>query len=198
MDFEKIKAAWLAQDFEGYLFDTPLSEIAADIERKAERMDGMNKREDRKRITGCIAIYIAAGLLYSASLGLIGNIGVTLFLIGTTLELISYLKFHFKFRDVRYELPMRDFLVEERKRVLARINVLKLNTSWNLIPIVLGLLLYGYPKMYHGYGLIILVLVLFFAIGVTIWQGRRRIRKYLTPYLAEVDEEIAEIDALPT
>jgi hypothetical protein len=197
MDFEKIKAAWLAQTFEGYLFDTPLDQIADDIERKAEHMAYINKREDMKRITGCITVYICAGLMISANLTLIGCIGVAVFLIGTTLELISYLTLHFKLRDVRYDLPYKDFLEEERKRTLARIDVVKRNAGWNLVPIAIGLVLYGYPKMYHGNSLLLLIGIVVFAVVATVLQGRRRIRKYLAPYLAEVDEEIAKIDALP-
>jgi hypothetical protein len=197
MDFEKIKAALLEQDFEGYLFDTPLDQIAADIERKAEEMDRRNKREDLKRILGCILVYVCAGILYSTNMTLIGGIGVALFVLGTTLQFISYLTLHFKFREVRYDLPYKQFLEEERKRILARISALKLITSLYLVPIALGIILYGYPKMFYGTGLIVLIAAVVIAVIGTVLQGRRRIHKYLMPYLVEVDGEIAKIDALP-
>ena len=141
MNFEDFEGYWQNRRSEGYLFDTPRSQIAADIRRSAQLRQQRYARKSYVEVTVLTIIILIALAAIALSNSLAARSGIALLAAGFVLQLAPSFRINSMERNKRYDLPQQESLIEERKRVAARIRHVKRQTTWYLLPIALGLTL---------------------------------------------------------
>ena len=190
MELEEPKTAWKNQKFEGYLFDKTAFEIAEDIGRKASAMRWKNIRRDAMEILVGIFCIAAFGLLLEGGQPPLARAGAILMMAGVTGNVIAFLTFRYRYRHKRFDLRWRKILEQERRKIIARIRLMRGYTTWHAVPLVAGFILYAvgyglnFPEWLIEIGAIALVGGYFHLLN------RRRIRRELLPLLAEIDREL--------
>jgi hypothetical protein len=141
MKFEDFEDYWQNRRFEGYLFDTPRSQIAADIRRAAQLRQQRYVRRSYAEITILTIIILTALAAIALSNSLAARSGIALLAAGLVLQLAPSFRINSMERNKRYDLPQQESLIEERKRVAARLRQGRSQTTWYMLPIALGLTL---------------------------------------------------------
>ncbi len=194
MDLEHIRAAWQREEFEGYLFETPPKRIAADLRRKAGAMDRQFARDQTQQILWGLLYFGLMALRYDSRLPIYANVGVTLILLAGAHYLISSFILRSRFRLNQSELPGKEYLAEQRKRIMARISALRRNMIWSLIPLTTGLGLWLAAILHSPYGVALVVTLMASTTIASAWFCNRRIRKEFLPSLEAIEREIAASD----
>jgi hypothetical protein len=190
MELEDLNTAWKNQKFEGYLFDKTASEIASDIRRKSRAMRWKNIRRDAMEILVGIFCIAAFGLLVESSQPPLARAGAILMTAGVTGNVIAFLAFRYRYRHRRYDLRWRKILERERRKIIARIRLMRGYTTWHAAPLVAGFILYtaSYGPSLSEWLMEIGVIAL--VGGYSHLSNRWRIRRQLLPLLAEIDREL--------
>jgi hypothetical protein len=141
MNFEDFEGYWQNRRSEGYLFDTPRSQIAADIRRSAQLCQQRYARRSYAEITILTIIILIALAAIALSNSLAARSGIALLAAGLVLQLAPSFRINSMERNKRYDLPQQESLIEERKRVASRLRQGRSQTTWYMLPIALGLTL---------------------------------------------------------
>jgi hypothetical protein len=195
MDFEKIKAAWQQQPFEGYLSETGPSRVAADVRRKALELNSRHAAEDALRVLGAIFMVGILVFLYDSRQPPLAQAGMILLMIGIVLEGLAHLWMHFRYRGPRYDLPRNDFLLRQRNKLQARIELSKASLTWLSVPMLTGCILYlaSVVRTLGQFSLIAAAIAIVWAILIR--TNSKRIRKRLIPLLDAINQKLAEIES---
>jgi hypothetical protein len=100
-------------------------------------------------------------------------------------------------RNKRYDLPQQQSLIEERKRVAARIRHVKRQTTWYMLPVALGSTLLCIAQ---GRAL---DTIAGFVTGIAVASAtihlyrRRQARKTLIPIMEDIDRELEALRSVP-
>jgi len=193
MNFEDLEDYWQKRRLEGYLFDTPRSQIAADVQRAAQMRQQKYVRKSYAEVTVLTVIIVVALVTIALSNSLAVRSGIALFAAGFVLQLAPSFRINWMERNKRYDLPQQQSLIEERKRVAARIRHVKRQTIWYLLPIALGLTLLCIARVREPDTIAGFITGLVTAsIAYCVYQ-RRQARKTLIPIMKDID---SELDAL--
>jgi hypothetical protein len=195
MDFEKIKAEWRDQKFEGYLFEKPPSRIVADVRRKAMDLRSRHAMEDVGQVLVSILVSAMWIFLYSSRQPMLARAGMILLAIGSALEGLTYLWMRFRYRGDRFDLPRNDLLRRERKRIEERIRLRKASFTWLSVPLMTGLILYMASMFTETGELFATMSGIAMPWAVLIWVNNRRIRKQMLPLLEEIKQKLAESES---
>jgi len=195
MELERLKAAWQEQKFEGYLFEKPPSRITADVRRKAMEMKSRNLAEDVSHVLGSMLIVGMWIFWYDSRQPLMTRAGIILLMAGIALEAIAYIAPRFRYRGERFDLPRNEFLLREKKRIEARIRLVKGSLTWLSVPMLAGCILYAASVVKNMGELLSCVALLAFMWGIAFWVNARRVRKHLAPLLVEINWMLSEADS---
>lgn len=194
MDLDRLKAMRQQERSGDYVFEKPPSRVAAEIRRKAEKME-------RKRICLAVALILfsiagiaAFSLLYRNEQTSLANIGIILIMIGAFLEATTCFALYFPLQAKRYELSRAGFLARERAMIMARIRAWKRNTGFNVLPMALGAFLWAVTRTGSMGQTVTVVAMIALTVLASAWMGRRRIDRDLRPALDEIDRELEELD----
>jgi hypothetical protein len=197
MNFEDFEGYWQNRRSEGYLFDTPRSQIAADIRRSAQLRQQRYARRSYAEITILTIVILIALVAIALSNSLAARSGIALFAAGLVLQLAPSFRINSMERNKRYDLPQQESLIEERKRVAARLRQGRSQTTWYMLPIALGLTLLCIAQgsaldTIAGFvtGLVTA------SIAYYVYQ-RRHARKTLLPTIDDIDRELEALRRVP-
>lgn len=197
MDLDRLKAVRRKERASEYLFEKPPNQVAADIRKKAEKMERKYFRQTIALILLSIIGIASFSLLCRNDQSILANIGAILICIGAFLEAMTCLTLYFPFQEKRYELCRREFLARERALILARIRVWRGNTGWYVLPMALGGLLWAVARAYSIGQSVAVISLLALTLMANTWIGRRRIDRDLRPVLDDIDRELEELDLTP-
>ena len=197
MNFEDLEDYWQKRRLEGYLFDTPRSQIAADVQRAAQMRQQKYVRKSYAEVTILTVIIVVALVAIALSHSLAARSGIALLAAGFVLQLAPSFRINSMERNKRYDLPQQQSLIEERKRVAARIRHMKRQTIWYLLPIALGSTLLCIaqgraPDTIAGF----ITGIVTVSIAYYVYQ-RRQARKTLLPIMEDIDRELDALRSIP-
>jgi hypothetical protein len=191
MELEQVKAAW-QREKAAYPYETDPAKILADTRQQAMKRDQEFARKQRTQI---ICSLICLGLMarcYSPHNPLLANVGLIVMLLGSALMLAGSIILKYRLRVSHPELPRKEFLAEQRRKISARIALLQNNMTWFLIPAMLGFLLWQVTLSHSIQMKIVLIILAALACVGAFWCGRWQIRRELRPMLEEIDRELDE------
>jgi hypothetical protein len=197
MKFEDLEDYWRKRRLEGYLFDTPRSQIIADVRRAAQLREQKYARRSFAEITILTIIILIAIAAIALSHSLAARSGIALLAAGLVLQLAPSFRINSMERNKRYDLPQQQSLIEERKRVAARLRFGRRQTTWYMLPVVLGPTLVCIAK---GCALDTIV---GFVTGIAVASvafhlyRRRQARKTLIPIMEDIDRELEALRRVP-
>lgn len=194
MDLDSVKAAWQKEKFDGYLFVTPLKQITSDIRRKAEQMDQKFIREQKRYITLASVGLLMLACLYDRQLPPLANIGLGIMVLCGAIALFSNYILKRRYRETRPELPRKEYLADQREKILARIRLVRRNMMWLLMPSFAGFLLWEIVQAHSKLEVLLLVNIAVIGCIAAIWLGWRHLTKELLPVLEEIDRELTAPD----
>lgn len=190
MNFEDLEDYWHKRRFEGYLFDTPRGQIVADVKRAAQLREQKYSRKSYAEVTILTVIILAALVVIALSNLLAARAGIALIAAGIVLLMLPAVRINRMERNKRYDLPQQQSLIEERKRVAARMRLVKWQTTWFLLLLDSGSTLLCIAQVREldtiaGFitGLILISVAFYF-------YRRRWLRKTLIPIVEDIDCEL--------
>jgi hypothetical protein len=190
MDLEQVKASWQREKLRYHSEMSP-RERAAGIRRKAEEMDREYRRELQKQLTlGLFCLALLAGQY--RHLSLVSSLGLGIMVVCGAIALRSHYVLKRRCRESHRELPRKEYLAEQRRKIMARIKMLRRNLSWILGPALAGFLIWQIPNAHSKFTVFLLINLAAIAGLVTVWCIRRILQKELLPILEEIDRELAE------
>jgi hypothetical protein len=142
-------------------------------------------------------VILIALVAIALSSSLAARSGIALLAAGLVLQLLPAFRINSMERNKRYDLPQQRSLIEERKRVAARIRHSRRQTTWYMLPIALGVTLLCIAKgceLDTIAGFITAIV----AAGATfhLYQ-RRQARKTLIPIKEDIDRELEALRRIP-
>jgi hypothetical protein len=190
MQLDHVKAAW-QREKDAYFHEIDAKAIMADTREKAMKMDQEFARQQKVQILcGLICLgLLAAG--YRREDPLLANAGLIVMLLGLALMLAGSVIMKFRLRQSHPELPHEEYLAEQRKKIEARIALLRRNARWCFIPSMAGFLMW---QMGLSHSLEIAVALAIFAALASagmFWSYRWKLRKDLLPIINEIDHELS-------
>jgi len=197
MNFEDFEDYLHNRRFEGYLFDTPRPQIAADIRRSAQMRQQKYVRSSYAEITALAIIILIALAAIALSHSLAARSGIALFAAGLVLQLLPVFRINSMDRNKRYDLPQQESLIEERKRVASRIRHGKRQTTWYQVPVASGLTLLCIAQGSALDTIAGFVTGIIVAGAAIHFHKRRQARKTLIPILEDIDRELEALRRVP-
>jgi hypothetical protein len=190
MELEDLKAAWLRE----IANDPDEEDLKAMMDKARERATKSERDFSRKQRSQILYGLVCLGIMatyYRREGPLLENAGLILMLLCMALMLAGSIILKYRLHESHPELPYRQFLAEERKKICARIALLQRNTRWFFIPCMLGLAAWRIAPA-HSLGMAITLAGVAVA-SVAAWGFYRwKMRKELTPMLEEIDRDIQE------
>jgi hypothetical protein len=189
MQLEHVKAAW-QREKAAYSCEMDPKAIMADTRQKAMKVDRDFTRQQRVQIV-CVLLCLgltAAG--YRREDPLLANAGLIVMLLCLALMLAGSVILRFRLKESHPELPREEYLAEQRKKIAARIALLRRNARWFLIPSLLGLLTWQTGLSHSVQMVVALVLIVTLASAGIFWFYRWKLGKELLPLLDDIDREL--------
>lgn len=187
MQFHLLNSLGQEQQFEGYLFPKPPSSSVLDIRRIIKAADELDHCRD---LTNAALIALFAILVFNRATP-------TMILIVTAalMDGIAYLVLYFRQRGKKYDLPVRDFLVEERTWIIMRIRILTRSKNWATAPVLAALALFILALRASFIGLFLSVIGMAALWALIQVMHHVNIRKPLLARLTGINRRLAEYDA---
>ena len=190
MNLEDFETYWQNRRFEGYLFDTPRSQIVADIRLSAQ----VRQQKYVRRSCLELGILVIVTLMALAAIALAtspaARSGIALVAAGLVLQLLPIFRLNSMERNKRYDLGQEASLLDERKRVVARIRHSMRQTTWHMLPIIFGAILICIAQGRALDTITGFVTGLVATSAVIHIYLRRKARKTLIPIIEEIDREL--------
>ncbi len=193
MELEKLKAALQERKFEGYLFERPAQQIVLDVQRRARNLEEKEKAHDIQAVIGGLALAALYFVWFDSRQPWWSNAGIALMVAGTVLVAACTLSLYLPGRRIRFDLPREEFLVQERKRLRARIRILHREGLWAWAPLIAGMLIYFASLIKSVVAFAVCVLILVIGCGAAWWFSTRRHGKALQSLLDEIELELAQL-----
>jgi hypothetical protein len=189
MEFEELKAAW-QREKAAYPCKQDFKAITAETKKKAEQRDRDFKRQQRTRVLcGLLCLGLMA-TFFRREGPLLANAGLIVMLLCLALMLAGSIILKYRLRESHPELPSEEYLAEERKKIEARIALLRRNATWLLIPCMSGFLTWQIA-LSHSAGMVVaLVAIAAIASSGMLCLYRWKLRKDLLPVLEDIDREL--------
>jgi len=189
MQLEHVKAAW-QREKAAYLHEMDPKAIMADTRQKAMKMD---RDFARQQMTQILCGLLCLGLMaagYRRENPLPANAGLIVMLLCLALMLAGSVILKFRLRESHPELPREEYLAEQRKKIAARIALLRRNVRWFFIPSILGLLTWQTGLSHSVQMAVALVVIVTLSSAGIFWFYRWKLRKDLLPILEDIDREL--------
>src|SRR5438093_357215 len=93
------------------------------------------------------------------------------------------------------ERPPGQIVADLRRRIEARIRVIRMSTTWYAVPMLVGAVLYSASGGAPPSQMAITTGAMLAVVSYIGWVNRRRIHTQLVPSRDEIDRELAELEA---
>jgi hypothetical protein len=190
MDLEQLKAAW-QREKAAHARSIDAEAIMAETREKAMKMDQEFVRQQRVQIICGLFCLVLLASGYRREGPLLVNAGLIVMLLGLALMLAGSIILKFRLRQSHPELPREEYLAEQRKKIEARIALLRRNTRWFFIPSMAGFLMWQMGLSHSLEIAVALVILVALASAGMLWFYRWKLRKDLLPILEEIDRELS-------
>ena len=153
----------------------------------------MDRDFKRQQITRILCGLLCLGIMatwYRREDPLLANAGLIVMLLCLALMLAGSIVLKYRLRDSHPERSREEFLDEERKKIAARIALLRRNLMWLFIPSMLGFLTWQIALAHSIQMVIALAVIAAIASAGAFWLYRWKLRKDLLPILKEIDREL--------
>jgi hypothetical protein len=189
MELDDLKASWQRHKAE-HAQKIDVQAIAADTRDRVMKRDRDFARQQRTQILcGLFCLGIMATWCKRGN-PLLANAGLILMLLCLGVMLAGSIILKYRLRQSHPELPSEEFLDEERKKVIARIALLRRNTMWLLIPCMAGFLTWQIALSHSlQMKVAIAVIAALTAAGAFVFY-RWKLRKELLPELEAIDRDL--------
>ena len=148
-------------------------------------------------ITAITVVILTALIAIALSHSLATRSGAALIAVGLVLQLLPIFGINSMERNKRYDLPQQESLIEERKRVLARIRHGRRQTTRYILPAALGLTLLCIAQGRDFDTIAGFVTGIAAASAATHLYRCRQARKTLIAILQDIDRELEALRRLP-
>ncbi len=193
MEFEELRAAWQREKaaYPPHKVDTKA--ILAQTMKLAKQRDREFKRQQMTQIIcGLLCLAFMADW-YRREGPLLANAGLILMLLCLALMLAGSIILRYRLRKSHPWLPEEEFLNEERKKIVARLALMRRNTMWLSIPCMLGFLTWQIALSHSLNMVIALVAIAAIASAGMFCLYRWKLRKDLLPMLEDIDRDLEQV-----
>jgi uncharacterized protein YneF (UPF0154 family) len=193
MDLDELKAAWL-EEKRAYLLEMSPKQRAAEIRRKAEETERAYNREQRKKLSwGLLGLAVLASE-FRRHAPLLANVGLGIMILCGAIAIASYFILKRRFEKTRPELPRREYLTEQKAKIMTQIKLVERTMIWLLIPGFAGFALHVSASAHSRSEVILFVIIAMIGCLAGVLGSRRIIRKKLLPMLEDIEQELADPD----
>jgi hypothetical protein len=193
MDLDKQKAKWLEEKRQ-YLLEMSPKQRAAEIRRKAEEIEKKYKRSEREKLwLGMLGLALLASLFRPHG-PLAANAGIGILILCGAMALKSYFILKHRFEKFRRDLPRKEYLAEQRTKIITQIKLVERTMIWLLIPGFAGLALHLSAQFPSRLEIIPFVIIAIIGCAAGVLCGRKIVRKKLLPILEDIERELAGLD----
>jgi uncharacterized membrane protein (DUF485 family) len=192
MELEQVKAAW-QREKSMYPSEIDPEQMVADVMRRAMEEDRKFAQEQKKQILWGLLAWVLIASRYKSQAPLLGNLGLAITVLGIALMLSGSIILKYRMRVSHPELPPREYLAEQRKKIAARIAIFKRNI-WILIPTILGFAAYSAAPLNTIHRIAVFAIFAVLAFVGCFWFTRRKMKRDLLPLLEGIDREIADLE----
>jgi hypothetical protein len=193
MEFEELRAAWQRDKAAHPPRKVDTKAILAQTMKLVEQRNRDFKRQQRTQILcGLLCLGIMATWC-SRDNSLLANAGLIVMIICLALMLAGSIILRYRQRESHPWLPEEAFLNEERKKIVARIALMRRNTMWLFIPCMLGFLTWQLELSHSHQMVIALLAIAAVASAGMFWLYRWKLRKDLLPMLEDIDRDLEQV-----
>ncbi len=145
MDLERLMIEWNEQQFEGYLFETPSHQIAADVRKRSEARRRLYRLRNYAGVILLVVMAAATAIGFFEVHGVSTRIALLIVMPAVSCELLFLLKW--RAREYRKPLHVsgKTFLLDEHGGVLRQIRQTKWQLAWYALTIVAGFIYLFWP-----------------------------------------------------
>src|SRR5271157_3349012 len=164
--------------------------IMLDTKRKAEERERDFKRQQRTQILCVLFCLVCMATWYRREGPLLANAGLILMFLCLAAMLAGSIILKYRLRESHPWLPEEEFLAEQRKKIAARIALLRRNVRWFFIPSMLGFLAWQGGLSHSVPMVVAFVMIVALVSTGTFWFYRWKLRTDLLPILEDIDREL--------
>jgi hypothetical protein len=131
MDIERLMIEWQNQKFEGYLFDTPLDVITADVRKRAQKRARKYQLGNFAGIGLAVVIVAAAIIAMYLEHALLVRVATLILMTINFCELLWMLKWRATEYAKPYHLPAKRYLIRERDLMEKKLRQIRWQLPWS-------------------------------------------------------------------
>jgi hypothetical protein len=192
MGLEDLKAAW-QREKEAYPWDVDTKAIMAETKKLAMKRDRDFKRQQRTQILCSLIFFGCMSTWCRRDNPLLANAGLIVVLLCIALMVAGIIILRFRLRESRPWLPENEFLNEERKKIEARIALLRRNAICLFIPSIAGFLTWQIALSSSVKWIVAIIIIAALAsIGAFLFY-RWMLRTDLLPMLEGIDRDLEQV-----
>ena len=189
MELEQVKAAW-QREKAAYFHEVDSKAILADTKLKAKKRNRDFNRQQWMQILCGLFCLIFMATWYRGEGPLLANAGLIVMLLCLAFMLAGSVILKYRLRVSHPWLPEKEFLAEEREKIIARIALLRRNVRWFFIPSMSGLLAWQAGLSPSVPMVVAFVMIVALVSTGTFWFYRWKLRTDLLPILEDIDREL--------
>jgi hypothetical protein len=200
MELDDLKTAW-QRERAAYPWDDDPKTILAETKKLAMKRDRDFRLQQWIQILCSLFGLGNMVTLCRRDNPLVANAGLIVMLLGMALMLAGIIILRYRLRESHPWLPDEEFLNEERKKIEARIALLRRNVIWLLIPSITGFLMWQIALSSSVQWTVAIIIHAAIAlIGMFLFY-RWKLRRDLLPILEGIDRDLEQVrshaDSLP-
>jgi len=189
MELEQVKAAW-QREKAAYFHEVDSKAILADTKLKAKKRNRDFNRQQWMQILCGLFCLIFMATWYRGEGPLLANAGLIVMFLCLAFMLAGSVILKYRLRVSHPWLPEKEFLAEEREKIIARIALLRRNVRWFFIPSMSGLLAWQAGLSPSVPMVVAFVMIVALVSTGTFWFYRWKLRTDLLPILEDIDREL--------
>ncbi len=187
MQIQPFHCLWHESQFEGYLFTKPPGSSALDIRRIVKAADEWDHCRD---LINAILMAILSALVLNRASAV-----MALLAIAGLMDGIAHFVLYLRQRRKKYDLPVREFLVEERTWVMMRMRMLTRSKDWASTPALAALAVFILGSRSSIIGLVLSIVGMAALWALIQVMHHLNISKPLLLKLSDINRRLAEYDA---
>jgi len=164
--------------------------IMLETKRKAEERERDFKRQQRTQILCGLFCLVCMATWYRREGPLLANAGLILMFLCLAAMLAGSIILKYRLRESHPWLPEEEFLAEQRKKIAARIALLRRNVKWFFIPSMLGFLAWQAGLSHSAQMVAALAIIVALVSAGAFLFYRWKLRTDLLPILEDIDREL--------
>lgn len=187
MQIQSFSSVRQQDQFEGYLFPKPPSRSVLDIRRIVKAADEWDHCRD---LTNAALMAVLSALVLSHATPV-----MILLVIAGLMDAMAHFVLYLRQRCKKYDLPVREFLFEERTRIIARLCILTRSKNWATAPALAALGVFILTSRASLIGMLLSIVGMAALWAFIQVMNHVNIRKPLLLRLSDINRRLAEYDA---